>query len=116
MKTVNQHVDPTVFQPIEEPRIKFTQNDNIINEIGEISSKTGYGEAGNVISLPITLSTATLTLQSHDGSPFLLQPSLISCKLSCLGDSQPTKCKINQTHQEKHNITFALCTIEESIN
>ena len=61
MKTVNQYIDPTVFQPIEELRIKFTQNDNIIKEIGEISSKTGYGEAGNVISF----TYHTINCHSH---------------------------------------------------
>ena len=112
MNTVSQNVDPTVFQPIEEPDTKFTQTSDIRNGIGKISSHR-Y-EKATLEKAPYypsnTPSTATLTLQSHDGSPFSLSPSLISCKLSSPGDSQPIKCDINQTQQGKYNISFTPCT------
>ena len=110
MNTVSQHIDPTVFQPIEEPEIKFTKILNIRNGIGEIFSHR-YGKAifkNKPFSLN-TPSTATLALQSHDGSLFSLPPSLISCKLSS-PDGQPIKCDINQTQQAKYNISLTPCT------
>ena len=117
MNTVSQHVDPTVFQPIEEANTKFTQTaNNIGNDIGKISGYR-YEEAilKSVPCSPKTPSTATLTLQSHDGSIFSLPPSLISCKLSSPGDSQPIKCDINQTQQGKYNISFTPCTREDQL-
>ena len=115
MNTVSQHVDPTVFQPIEEPNTKFTQTSDIRTGFGKISSYR-Y-EKATLEKAPYypsnTASTATLTLQSHDGSPFSLPPSLISCKLSPPGDSQPIKCHINQTQQGKYNIIFTPCTTGE---
>ena len=112
INTVSQNVNPTVFQPIEEPDTKFTQTSDIRNGIGKISSHR-Y-EKATLEKAPYypsnTPSTATLTLQSHDGSPFSLSPSLISCKLSSPGDSQPIKCDINQTQQGKYNISFTPCT------
>ena len=118
MNTVSQHVDPTVFQPIEEANTKFTQTaNNIGNGIGKISSYR-FGEANlkTIPCSPYTPSTATLTLQSHDGSPYSLPPSLISCKLSSPGYSQPIKCDINQTQQGKYDISFTPCTREDQLN
>ena len=115
MNTISQNVDPTVFQPIEEPDTKFTQTSNIRNGIGKISSHR-Y-EKATLEKAPYypssTASTATLTLQSHDDSPFSLPPSLISCKLSFPGYSQPLKCDINQTQQGKYNISFSPTTTGE---
>ena len=108
MNTVSQDVDPTVFQPIEEVNTKFAQTSNIRNGIGKISSHR-Y-ERASLEKSPCypsnTPSTATLTLQSHDGSPFSLPPSLISCKLSSPGYSQPIKCHFNHTQQGKYKIIF----------
>ena len=108
MKTVSQHIDPTVFQPIEEADTKLTLTNNNASEIGGMTS-IRFGEA--VLEkmpscLPNTSSTATLTLLSHDGSPFSLPPSLISGKLSSPGDSQRIECDINQTQQGKYVISF----------
>ena len=114
MNTVSQHVDPTVFQPTEEPGLIFTQNDNIIrNGIGKITSWEAILKTTSC--LLNKTSTATLTLQSYDGSPFLLHPSLISCVLSSPGDSQPIKCDINQTQQGKYNISFTPCTTGDQL-
>ena len=112
MKTVSQHIDPTVFQPIEEADTKLTLTDNIASEIGGMTS-VRFREAvleKMPLCLPNTLSTATLTLLSHDGSPFSLPPSLISGKLSSPGDGQPIECDINQTQQGKYNISFTPTT------
>ena len=115
MKAVSQHVDPTAFQPIEETNTKFTQTNNIGNGIGNISS---YQYRKAILSLPHlcttnTESTATLTLQSHDGSPFSLPLSLIFCKISSPGKLQPIICDINQTQQGKYNVSFTPCTTGE---
>ena len=110
MKKVSQNVESTEFYPVEKADIKFSKDDITEREIGDITSSI-FGKA--VFSLPIcspnTPSTATLTLQSQDGSPFSLPPSLVSCKLFSPGDSQIIKCDINQTHQGKYNISFTPC-------
>ena len=81
MNTTTQHVDPTVFQPIENDEMRFTKKDTIEKEIGLITSTT-YGKATLKVSpcLAKQPSTATLILQSQESSPFSLPPSLISSK------------------------------------
>ena len=117
MNTATQHVDPTVFQPIENDEMRFTKKDAVEKEIGLITSTT-YGKATLKLSpcLAYKLSTATLTLQSQDGSPFSLPPSLISSTLSSPGDTHSVKCDIAQTHQAgKYNITFTPSTRQDQL-
>ena len=106
MKTISQHVEPAVFQSIEESNTKFISS-NARNGIGKIISRR-YGRATFNIKpyKPNTLTTATLTLQSQDGSVFSLPPSLISCKLLSSSNEQPEECHINQVQQGKYNISF----------
>ena len=112
MKTVSQDVEPTVFIPIEEANIKFLATSHISNGIGELTSFR-YGDANVDSSFYSSKakSTATLTLQSHDGSPFSLPPSLISCILS--SHSELMKCDITQKQQGKYNISFTPYTTGE---
>ena len=109
MKIVGQNVESTELYPVEKADIKFSKNSIIEKEIGDIKSSI-FGKA--VFSLPSCSpnipSTATLTLQSQDGSPFSLPLSLVSCKLSS-GNNQTIKCDINQTQQGKYNISFTPC-------
>ena len=117
MNTATQHVDPTVFQPIETVDMKFTKTDSTANAIGFITSTT-YGKATLDVSptLAKQLSTATLTLHSQDGSPFSLHPSLISSILSSPGSTHSVKCDITQIHQEgKYNITFTPSTRQDQL-
>ena len=113
MKAVGENFEPTLFQPIEGLNIEFTQASNITDSIGEVTSYS-FGKATlNTCTMPCspnTPSTVTLALQSHDGSPFSLPPSLISCKLCCLSDNQPIPCRMDQIQQGKHNINFTPCT------
>ena len=114
MNTATQHVDPTVFQPIENNEIKFTKKDTIEKEIGLITSTT-YGKATLEVlpCLAKRQSIATLTLQSQDGSPFSLPPSLISSTLSSPGN---THSDITQTRQAgKYNITFTPSTLQDQL-
>ena len=115
MKTVSQHVDPTAFQPIENADTKYVEKDHIDDDIGKITSTINYGEAtmNSLTCSPYVKSTATLTFQSHDSSPYSLPPSLISCKLSSPGNSQPIKCDINQTEQSKYEIVFIPYSMRE---
>ena len=116
MNTATQHVDPTVFQPIENDKMKFTKS-NFIQEIGLITSTT-YGKATLKV-LPCLAkqpSTATLTLQSQDGSPFSLPPTLISSTLSSPGDTHSVKCDVTRTSQAgKYNITFTPSTLQDQL-
>ena len=114
LNTATQHVDPTVFQPIENANIKFTKNETTKKEIG-IITRTAY-EKATLKVLPYFLAkrrstTTELALHSQDGSPFSLPPSLISSTLSSPGDTHSVKCDITQTRQAgKFNITFTPST------
>ena len=115
MNTVSQqYVNPTAFQPVEEANTTFTKTtNNIENGIGMLTS-CRYREA-ILKTMPYyssnTPPTVTLVLQSHDGSPFSLPPSLIFCKLFSPGNShdRPKKYDINQTKQGNYNISFTPC-------
>ena len=113
MNTTTQHVDPTVFQPIENADIKFTKNETTKKEIGIITS-TAYEKATLKVfpCLAKHRSTTTeLTLHSQDGSPFSLSPTLISSTLSSPGNTNSVKCDITQTHQAgKYTIAFTPST------
>ena len=116
MNTTTQHVDPTVFQPIENAEMKFMKTDTIEKEIGLITSTT-YGKATLKLSpcLAKELSTATLTLQSQDGSPFSLPPSLISSTLSSPGDTHSVKCGTLR-HAKQETTTSHLLHLLDKIN
>ena len=110
MTTVNQDVNPVVFQPIEEANITFTRNQMLVGRyegIGELTSKT----FGNSVLIKNTCyvgkkSTVAVNLQTHDGSPFSVPLSLISCEVSTARNSQPIACDINETQSGKYNISF----------
>ena len=107
LKIVSQHVQPSVFQPLEEADMKYTKSETIENGIGEITSNR-YGKAILKSSpcLPNTASSATLKIMSHDSSQFPVSPSLIFCRLFSPGDNQPTKCDVKQKSKGKFNICF----------
>ncbi len=110
INTTTEHVDPTVFQPIENANMKFTKTDSTERGIGFISSTT-Y-EKATLEFRPCSVNhstTATIALHSQDGLPFPL--SLINCTLSSPGNTHSVKCDITPTHQEgKYNITFTPST------
>ena len=120
MNTAIDHVDPTVFQPIENANIQFTPSNIFEEEIGLIRYTT-YGRATlNVLPcLAMLSSTATLTLQSQDGLPFSVPPSLLSCTLSSPRRDvrvQSVKCDITQTEQTgDYTISFTPCTREDEL-
>ena len=115
MNTATEHVDPAVFQPIENSDIKFTPTNTI--EIGFITSKT-YGDAILEV-LPCLANqptTATLALESEDESPFSLPLSLISSTLSSPNNTHAVKCNVTQTHETgKYNITFTPSTRQDRL-
>ena len=110
MTTVNQDVNPVVFQPIEETNIQFVRNQKLVGNfegIGELKSKT-FGKSVLVKNACYLgkKSTMTLNLQTQNGSPFSIPVSLISCQLSTADDSQVTACDINEIQSGKYNISF----------
>ena len=110
MTTVDQDVNPVVFQPIEEANITFTSNQTLVDEyqgIGEFKSKT-FGKSVLVKNACYIgkNSTATLNLQTQDGSPFSVPCSLISCEFSSADDSQFISCDINEIQSGNYNISF----------
>ena len=111
MTTVNQDVNPVVFQPIEEANITFTSNQTLVDKyegIGELkSSKSVLVKSACYIGKK---STITLNLQTQDGSPLSIPPSLISCELSSADDSQLISCDINETQSGNYDISFIVYT------
>ena len=110
MNTVIRNMNPTAFEPTEKANIELAKNEQIQTEIGTISSTT-YSKA--TLKVPCAyiakkLSTATLSLQSQNGSPFPLPPSLISSSLSSPSDDEVSvKCKIIQKKRlGEYNIKF----------
>ena len=116
MTTVNQGVNPVVFQTIEEANITFTSNQTLVDKyqgIGQLKSKT-FGKSVLVKNACYVgkKSTITLNLQTQDGSPLSVPLSLISCELSSADDSQLISCDINETQLQSGNydISFTPCT------
>ena len=110
MTTVNQDVNPVVFQPIEEANITFTSNQTLVDKyeaIGQLKSKM-FGKSILVKNACYIgkKSTITLNLQTQDGSPFSVPLSLISCELSSADDSQLISCDINETQSGNYDISF----------
>ena len=108
IKTATQNVNANVFEPSENSNIELAKAKQIQTEIGTISSTT-YGKA--TLKAPPCIakesSTATLSLQSQDGSPFPLPPSLISSTLFSPSDNEVSvKCNVTQINPRKYNITF----------
>ena len=98
MKILCHQVEPKAFQAIERTDVEFTKHENNVEEIGKITF-TGYKKAickklqgPRLTNKP---STITLTLQSLDGSHFILPfLSLLTCKLST-NRSPAIDCDIN---------------------
>ena len=114
MTTVNQDVNPVVFQPIEEANLTFTSNHTLVDEyqgIGEFKSKT-FGKSVLVKNACYIgkKSTITLNLQTQDGAPFSVPLSLISCELSSADDSQLISCNINEIQSGNYDVSFTPCT------
>ena len=106
MKTATQNANANVFVPTECVNIELAKAKQIQTEIGTISSTT-YSKATLKVPPCIAkkISTATLSLQSQDGSRFPLPPSLISL-LSPSDDEASVKCNVTQTNPGEYNITF----------
>ena len=117
MNTTTQNVDPTMFRPIENADMEYEKNDTNKNEIGSITNTRNTKATLEVLPcLAKQPSTATLTLQSQDGSPFSFPPSLISSTLYSPGNAHSVKCDITQTYQSgKYNITFNPSTRQDQL-
>ena len=112
MTTVNQDVDPVVFQPIEQANIIFTRNQTLVDKyegIGELNCKFfGKSVLAKKSCYVNKKSTVTLNLQTHNGLPILVPLSLISCELSFAGDStnKPIACDIKGIQSGIYDISF----------
>ena len=120
INAATHNVDTSVFQPRAIADMKFTSNNITKEEIGLITNTT-YSKATLRVSPCVAKepSTATLTLQSHDGSPLSLPLSLISSTLSspAVSDkcSTTTKCNITRTHKGTYSITFTPLTRRDQL-
>ena len=116
MNTATQDVDSAVFQPIENSDVKFTKTDTTKKEIGLITSN--FYEKAMLKASPCHLSkpsTATLTLHSHNGSPFSIPLALISSTLCSPDYKLARKCDITQMNPGKYKITFAPSTRQDQL-
>ena len=107
MTTVNQDVNPVVFQPIEEASIIFTSNHTLVDKY------EGIGQLKFAKSILVKNacyvgkeSTIALDLHTQDESPLSVPLSLISCELSSADDSQLISCDINETQAGNYDISF----------
>ena len=112
IKINSENVHPAVFQPIEKANIQFSKGASEINNgIGKV--KSDRYEKVVVRSSSCFLdeqSTVTISLQSHDGSPFTLPPSLISSTITSPDCYQPLTCNIYATECEaQYAINFIPC-------
>ena len=110
MTTVNQDVNPVVFQPIEEANITFTSNQTLVDKyqgIGHLKSKP-FAKSILVKNACYIgkKSTIILNLQTQDRYPLSVPLSLISCELSSADDSQLISCDINETQSGNYDISF----------
>ena len=110
MTTVNQDVNPVVFQPIEEANITFTSNHTLVDKyqgIGELKSKP-FGKSSLIMNACYVgkKSNITLNLQTQNGSPLSVPLSLISCELSSAHDSHLISCDINETQSGNYDISI----------
>ena len=79
MATVNQDVNPVVFQPIEEANITFTSNQTLVDKyegIGQLKSKT-FGKSVLVKNACYVGRKSTITLKMDISSQFLSPSSLV---------------------------------------
>ena len=107
MEVLNQNINPIVFQPIEEAIITFITYADKYDGIGKLE----YGSFGKPVLTrkPCHVgkkSTTSLDLQSHDGSPFSIPTSLISCQLSLHHCGEHITCDIDETQSGNYDITF----------
>ena len=113
MTRVAQDVKPFVFLPIEEEDITFTSNQKMVGKfegIGKLKTKmlskvvfdTNACYHGKK-------STITLNLQTHDGYPFTVPVSLISCEISPTRDSQLIPCDVSEIKLGSYKISFNSC-------
>ena len=110
MATVNQDVNPVVYQPIEAANVIFIRSQTLVDihkGIGEIKSKT-FGKSVVIKNAYYVdkKATVTLKLQTHDDSPFSIPLSLISCILSSASDSQLIPCDMNEIQTGIYEISF----------
>ena len=114
MQSLNQQINPTVFKPIEEANISFTRNimEDKYRDIGMLNYQN-FGEAilTKQDSFVGKKSIITLAFQSHNGTPFTVPSSIISCEFSYCGDSKHIACDINQTQPGKYEVGFTLHTV-----
>ena len=107
MEVLNQNINPIVFQPIEEATITFITYADKYDGIGKLE----YGSFGKPVLTrkPCYVgkkSTTLLNLQSHDGSPFSIPTSLMSCEFSSPQDGEYIAYDINETQSGNYDITF----------
>ena len=108
MGIISAPVNPEVFQPLEKADFNFTKNKV---EIGSIYSTT-FGKA-TLETSPCVLnqqSVVYVCIQSQDGTPLSLPPSLVSSSLNSPGVKHAVKCDITQVDNGKYSIKFTPST------
>ena len=116
MKTATRNVDVDPFQPMEKLDLEFTKI-STADVLGFVTGTTYSAATLKASSCHLDQpSIALLTLQSQDGTPFPLPPSLISSTLSSPGvDKPPVKCDIMHTNPGAYSITFTPSTRHDQL-
>ena len=117
-QSVITSVKDKIFQPLEQPDIQLVKSDTIhqmCKEIGKVECTTFSPAKGTLSHHCIPLikqeSSATITFSFADGSPALVPPSLISCRLTLRDNSPPIQCSVKESSQSgQYNAVFTPLT------
>ena len=112
MEAVSNHIDPAVFEPVEEANITFAENKMAVESCRSLGMlKYSFSPIkGNLITSDSSGSIVTVTfgLQTKLGSPCKIPQSLpLTCHLIPPDTSQAVVCDIEETEVGKYAVSFA---------
>ena len=115
---VIQSVDLKTLVPIEKANTtSFTKTTNSDITIGHVAITNNLEAVLETLPCFVNQkSTASFTLSSQDGLPFIFPPTFsFICELISASDHAQNACEINQLQPGKYNITFTPCTRQDRL-
>ena len=114
MQFLNRTVEPAVYKPIDEGKMTFVANDELVEQFRIIDLGEFKCESFSHVSLLHRdrcyfkkESTTELILKGNNGLPYPVPSSLISCKLfSSKDNTNFTFCNVSEVQPGRYKITF----------
>ena len=106
IKTIHscRGIDPSSFFPIEKPDVKF--EGELHQQIGQLKFSQYSKPVLKKTHLYVNRnSVTTLFVKSHDGKPFSIQASLITCQLVNADQNSVVACSVKEINPGKYAIT-----------